>query len=426
MSSGRLLGFVNRSGRYESPYNSDRNAAQALKFSQKPTAITSGVGVAAQKELGSGYIDQNNNRALSPLPILQKDLEAQDEHQLQNNYNENAYPQSIVFDSIVDSDFDHTRTDSLGEPETNFQPDDKDNQINFMLGRKYVDSNFEQSYRPSNGALQQLPGITNQGPSNDMRPFHTTKTGRFQLVEPKNQIGTSNFADNNNLNKFASAKQSHSEDGFSDIDQGELNGNEGSCFGEMALNTTPNRHQKNLRVGDLNLYGSHLENDKVKNNIFSSFTADYDDENLKKMTYCDLDAQPWEEIPSKKTFAYPRELRVSGINLEAKINFYLAGAHKEKSNVDGPGRKAALAFYEQLSSKEWDEAGEIFIHKFTELMQRLQDKRREKRELAQRFESMIKSRERAIRKKTSVIEKKLQDMRAGGENLLVGSPRSMR
>ncbi|RKF63357.1 hypothetical protein OnM2_026051 [Erysiphe neolycopersici] len=429
MSSGRLLGFVSRSGRYESPYNSDRNAAQALKFLPKPTAILSGgAGSVNIKELGSDQVDQINNHALSSIPHAQRNVELRDEHQLKANYNENAYHQCLGLDSIVDSDFDHTRTDSLGGPEinNNFIPDSKDNGINFKLERQFLDSNVEQHHRASNEALIQFPGTTNQGLPKDIRPFHIARTGRFQLSEPKNQKESSNLKEKDQINKYTSEKRSHSIDSYSDVDQSALGGNEEFHFKETALVTTPShRHKKNQHVEDLNLYNSHVESHNTKNNQ-PSFFGDYDDDTLKKMTYAELEAQSWEEVPSKKAFSYPRELRGSGTSLETKIDFYLTGTNKEKNNVDGSGRKNALAFYEQLTSKEWEEAGEIFMRKFTELMQKLQEKRREKRELTHKFESMIQARERAVRSQTNAVERKLQDMRSGGESLLIGSPRSLR
>ncbi|POS86234.1 hypothetical protein EPUL_003535 [Erysiphe pulchra] len=446
MSSGRLLGFVSRPGRYESPYNSDRNAAQALKILPKSTIIPSGgIGTVNKKELGSGQVDQINNNVLSSLPNVQNNVELEEEHQLKPNYNGNAYHQCQGLDSIVDSDFDHTRTDSLGEHEINqnFISDSKDNGINFLLERQFLNSNVEQHQyvshrdmkfpmrltkgsRTSNIGLNQFPGTKNLGSQKDTLPIQIARTGRFQLLEQKNQNGPSNLKENDQIIKYTSEKRSHSIDSFSDVDQSVLDGNEEFRFEEAALNTTPSRrHQKNPQVGDLNFYNSNLESHNTKNNL-PSFFGDYDDETLKKMTYADLEAQSWEEVPSKKAFSYPRELRGSGTSLETKIDFYLAGTNKEKNNAEGSGRKTAVAFYEQLTSKEWEEAGEIFMCKFTDLMQKLQEKRREKRELTYKFESMIQARERTVRSQIKAVEKKLQDMRSGGESLLIGSPRSLR
>lgn len=429
MSSGRLLGFVSRPGRYESPYNSDRNAAQALKFLSKPTVIPlGGAGTVNKKELSSGQVDQINNHTTSLLPNAQKIIELESEHQLKPNYNENTYHHCLGLDSTIDSDFDHTRTDSIGEPEINknFLPNSNDNAVNYMLERQYLDSGMEQHHRTFNEVPNQFPGTTNLSSQKDIRSFHMGRIGRFQILEPKNQSGPSNLKEKDQIKKYTSEKRSHSVDSYSDVEHSVRGGNEEILFEEPALNTTPSRHnQKNPYVGDLNLNDLQVERHNTSNNG-PSFFGDYDDEALKKMTYADLEAQSWEEFPSKKIFSYPRELRGSGTSLETKIDFYLAGTYKEKNSVEGSGRKNAVAFYEQLTSKEWEEAGEIFMRKFTELMQKLQEKRREKRELTHNFESMIQVREKTVRSQVKAVEKKLQDMRSGGESLLIGSPRSLR
>ncbi|TQS34645.1 hypothetical protein Golomagni_04963, partial [Golovinomyces magnicellulatus] len=412
MSSGRLKGFVNRTGRSGSPFTSDRKAAQALKF--LPKQISSG----AQEQVGSKDSSADHAHASNLM---------NDEHEQPLPSYENDYT-GLGLDSIVDSDFDHTRTESVVQaPDSDIQLTNKDDNalIYFQEGQR-SESNFEQAqYEPFRDVNftsrlnegNRLPtdiqySTTGKSVPQDIRPITVTKMARFQSVQSKSHdLRNVPSSSMEGRTKRASRKSPNSENNYSDTDQGfdddEID------FQEKPLNLTPSR-PKNQRP-DVTLFNSRIENQPP------SPLADYDDETLKKMSYEELISQSWEDAPDKKTFSYPRELRGSATTLETKINYYLTNTFKDK-NATGPGRKAAEAFYGQLTSKEWDEAGDIFIGKFTELMQKLKEKRQEKRDLTQKFESIIHTRESAVRRKSIILDKKLHDMRTGGESLLIGSP----
>ncbi|RKF75664.1 hypothetical protein GcM1_232047 [Golovinomyces cichoracearum] len=421
MSSGRLKGFVNRTGRSGSPFTSDRKAAQALKF--LPKQICGG----AQELTGSKESSADHAHASNFMNV---EHEQHEQHEQPLPSYENDYT-GLGLDSIVDSDFDHTRTESLGQaPDNDIQLSAKDdNALTYFQEGQRSESNFEQAqyepFRDVNFTTRLNEG--NRQPTDvqystagkfvpqDIRPITVTKMARFQSVQTKShdlRKVPSNFPEGRT--KRVSGKSPSSENDYSDTDQGFLDDDE-IGYEEKPLNLTPSR-SKNQRP-DMTALNSRTENQTLIP------LADYDDETLKKMSYNELMSQSWEDAPDKKTFSYPRELRGSATTLETKINYYLTNTFKDK-NATGPGRKAAEAFYEQLTSKEWDEAGEIFIGKFTELMHKLKEKRQEKRDLTHKFESIIHARESAVRRKSIILDKKLHDMRTGGESLLIGSPRT--
>ena len=135
--------------------------------------------------------------------------------------------------------------------------------------------------------------------------------------------------------------------------------------------------------------------------------ADYDNEKLKGMKYSDLKSEDWDTIPNSKVFALPPQLQ--GKPLGDQITYYASRQTEELA-----------LFYEHLSTREWEEAGDWLVEKFADLLKQLKEKRQEKRKITEGFEAEIEAREKAVRGKSDLLDKKLKDMRASGEGVLRG------
>ncbi|KAI1002371.1 hypothetical protein K3495_g5831 [Podosphaera aphanis] len=389
MASGRLKGFVNRIDRSASPFNNnnDRKAAQSLKFTARPA-----------------------------LPSAQEYAPA----------TQHMEHQALALDSTVGSDFDHTKSDiPMIEPFVDIPPSlrqeddrlrdrpswDQEQQLSLYNPHRNVQaSKIIPEHNVNRNDIHYATGgryVAQQ----ENASVRASITGRFQPLEKINLElrGDGPSAHAYHQEDCAPREPLHSEQGDSDMDR--LEEVDDDLNSEITTrNSTPSR-PRNLRM-------AKIENAPQADSNTIDPETDYNDEALKKMKYSELEAQSWEDIPSRKVFSYPRELRGPKITLETKMDYYLAVAHKDKVPA-GPARKTAEAFYEQLSSKEWDQAGEIFIEKFTGLMQKLQEKRREKRHIAEEFEKEVQARERVVRGHLDKLDKKLDDMRANGESLLV-------
>ncbi|CAD6499190.1 BgTH12-04842 [Blumeria graminis f. sp. triticale] len=371
MSSGRLQGFVQRGGRAGSPFTTDRKAAQNLKFPPRPPSAApappnySSVGGAPNTHVSQSF---TRPTPASPGPF------------------NDGFP-SRALDSSVDSDFDRTKTDLAGHDAYGVSPVAADP---WDAAAAYVSS-------PADSLPEPVRYLASRPPS-EPAPLRGPKTGRFQA------------RDSHSLEMRLSPgepKRPHSDPGLSDPDP---EADAALRAPDTPRSPTPTRAKLSRITKPVVAAGSpqHL----------AHVSADYDDEALQRMTYAELEAQTWEEAAPRKPFVYPRELRAPGTPLESKINYYLAAAPP----TPGAAAKAAEAFFEQLSSPEWDEAGEIFMDKFSALMRQLQAKRREKRRIAEAYEREVKQRERSIRHRTLRLEQKLQKMRASGESML-GAPR---
>jgi Extracellular mutant protein 11 len=134
---------------------------------------------------------------------------------------------------------------------------------------------------------------------------------------------------------------------------------------------------------------------------------DYNQEKLKGMKYSDLKAEDWDTIPNPKPFELPAELQ--GYSLGEQITYYSRQ----------PIEELAL-FYEHLSTSEWEQAGDWLVEKFGDLLKQLKDKRQEKRRLTEKYEAEIEAREKAVRGKSDLLDKKFDEMKTSGEGMLRG------
>jgi len=138
---------------------------------------------------------------------------------------------------------------------------------------------------------------------------------------------------------------------------------------------------------------------------------DYTDEMLKGMKYSDLKAEDWDTIPGPKRFELPAKIR--GKPLAEQIAYYADRAKKNDDSED-------VLFYEHLSTSEWEEAGDIIIEKFGDLLKQLKEKRQTKRRITEQFEAEMEAREKAVRGKSNLLGKKLKEMQASGQDMLKG------
>ena len=137
---------------------------------------------------------------------------------------------------------------------------------------------------------------------------------------------------------------------------------------------------------------------------------DYDDEKLKSMTYKDLKKETWDPKISSQKRANPAGTQNSEFSFEDCIEYTVK--HESAENQ--------VQFFEDMPMTEFEDAGDFFIDKFVDLMQKIKEARKKKRELVTAFETEIEIREKAVRGKSETFDKKFKDMRAGGEGVLRG------
>jgi hypothetical protein len=143
--------------------------------------------------------------------------------------------------------------------------------------------------------------------------------------------------------------------------------------------------------------------------------ADYDDKQLESMTYQNLKDETWESETHGKASTVPLELHDPSLPLSERFqNCVKLDSEKEET------QDIQVEFFAKLPTREWEEAGDLFIERFADIMTKLKEARQTKRKIAMDFEKLIDDREAAIRERSEKIDKDLADMRKGGEGVIRG------
>ena len=142
---------------------------------------------------------------------------------------------------------------------------------------------------------------------------------------------------------------------------------------------------------------------------------DYDDATLKGMTYAQLKDQTWEAFPPDPEFQLPEALAGQDITLEQKIQHFVHLQMDQAAKC-----KEQFSFFQQISISQWDEAGDFFVEKITQILNGLREIRRQKRHLTEEFESEIEAREKSVRNRSDRFEEQFKDMKANAQTVLSG------
>ncbi|KAG6029687.1 hypothetical protein E4U41_000295 [Claviceps citrina] len=134
-------------------------------------------------------------------------------------------------------------------------------------------------------------------------------------------------------------------------------------------------------------------------------SLDYDDKVLSSMTYQDLQGEPFDVVPQ----------------LPGMLNGHDSAASKLVNRLEQfqqQGDREQHQFFSHMSIEEWEKAGDWFVDQFTDIMSRLRQARRNKRNMVAEFEMEAAEREEAIRSRTDAIDRKLIKMKQDGQRVV--------
>ncbi|KAI1179420.1 extracellular mutant protein 11-domain-containing protein [Nemania sp. FL0916] len=138
-----------------------------------------------------------------------------------------------------------------------------------------------------------------------------------------------------------------------------------------------------------------------------SLELDYDDGALASMDYTTLKGEAFDFDPAqaeaRSVFEPPRG------TLSEKLNHFFA--KDEATQAD---------FFIKMPVKDWEESGDWFLERFGEIIAGFKEARKEKREIVNAFENEVAERESAVRNKIHGIGQTLADLKAEGQNMMLG------
>lgn len=142
---------------------------------------------------------------------------------------------------------------------------------------------------------------------------------------------------------------------------------------------------------------------------------DYAESELFSKSYADIKAQSFDLDPCAVPLNLPQELPTD--NLHQK----LVSVMKLKTQPQQPNPQFEL--FKSMTLTEWEEAGDWFLDRFSDLMAKLKAARKQKRKIAHDFECEIEQRHEAVAKKQKMTQAALDEMKMTGGKVLEGTPK---
>lgn len=145
----------------------------------------------------------------------------------------------------------------------------------------------------------------------------------------------------------------------------------------------------------------------VKRDHHTAFTPDYPPNILQSKTYADLKAESFDYNPAPPPPIFPPQ--EPPLPLTEKLD--------RLKNLTEDQRQA---FFSSLSIDQWEESGDWILERFSILLNKEKEARRQRREVASVFENEIERRYESVEQEGEVINKRLEEMRTGGMGVLKG------
>ncbi|RHZ51551.1 hypothetical protein CDV55_102862 [Aspergillus turcosus] len=139
--------------------------------------------------------------------------------------------------------------------------------------------------------------------------------------------------------------------------------------------------------------------------------ADYPPEILSKKTFEELQAEPFDFDPAtaRTTATLNPSQDPSGFTEEDRVSMLVKLSKEDRQT-----------YLSNLTIDEWEECGDQLLEQFSKLLSEMKELRRARRRTAAIFEAEIKRRHDAVREESSELDKKLNEMKTGGAEVLRG------
>ncbi|PGH16619.1 hypothetical protein AJ80_05121 [Polytolypa hystricis UAMH7299] len=139
----------------------------------------------------------------------------------------------------------------------------------------------------------------------------------------------------------------------------------------------------------------------------TAFASDYPPNILFSKSFSDLRSESFDYTPAPPQPIFPPQ--DPPLPLSEKLQ-------RLKSLTDDQRRN----FFSSLSIDEWEDSGDWLLEQFATLLTKTKEARHERRSVARVFEKEVERRYEAVEGEGKEIEKRLEDMRAGGMGVLKG------
>lgn len=145
----------------------------------------------------------------------------------------------------------------------------------------------------------------------------------------------------------------------------------------------------------------HSPSKKRRRNI------DYDDAALQKMSFSELQNEPFDHDPTREVAKSPAKPPAD--NLSDRLMFYSSKDARAQTN-----------FFTQMPVREWEDSGDWFLEQFGDIVSKMKEVRQMKRKIVEQYETEVSSREEEVRRKKESIDRKLLKLKHDSAVMLRG------
>ena len=164
------------------------------------------------------------------------------------------------------------------------------------------------------------------------------------------------------------------------------------------------QQQQQQQQGVEDLPEEHYEQDTYAKDL------DYELESLYEKDFDDLQNEPFDGPPREDAHDAPSDS--SSKPLEERLAAFF--------KLDVQDQKE---LFSSLDIEQWEDAGDWFQKRFSEIFDKLKAARRNRRDKASEFEQRIAQRQQAVTKKRKITDDVLSEMKRTGQLVLVGTPK---
>ena len=153
-------------------------------------------------------------------------------------------------------------------------------------------------------------------------------------------------------------------------------------------------------------------NEKKAESRKRDLELDYTPGELSRMTYRLLNSESFDHIPKATSASLQNEFP------EAILKEKIQLAYNLKENDKRHSQRQAL--FTNLTLEQYEEAGDLLLEKFSDVVGRYKEARRSKRIVAKDFEKEVTQREELVRGKTTAVDGDLVGLRQAGQKVVQG------
>ncbi|KAM3076871.1 hypothetical protein ACMFMF_004788 [Clarireedia jacksonii] len=147
---------------------------------------------------------------------------------------------------------------------------------------------------------------------------------------------------------------------------------------------------------------------------------DYEDGVLRQMTYAELKDQSFDEIPKANESITEPDISLSNLSLPERLAAIVEQLYTADQRENEKRQQELAELFTAMSRDEWEESGDWFLTRFSDIVNKLRDARREKRRIVAEFETEMEERELAVRESLQAYSEDMERMKEGAETVIAG------